>query len=59
LRVWRCSESPADNAAYVGDSPSDIQAALAALVYAVAVTWGVFDAVTLEAESGCTGPYYS
>ncbi len=40
----------ADNAAYVGDSPSDIQAALAALVYAVAVTWGVFDAVTLEAE---------
>jgi pyrophosphatase PpaX len=37
-------------AAYVGDSPSDVQAARAALVYAIAVTWGVFDADTLEAE---------
>ncbi len=37
-------------AAYVGDSPSDIQAALAAGVRAVGVTWGVFAAKTLEAE---------
>lgn len=37
-------------AAYVGDSPSDIQAALAAKVAAVAVTWGVFPAEKLEAE---------
>ena len=41
-------EPPA--AAYVGDSPSDIQAALAAGVAAVAVTWGVFPADRLEAE---------
>jgi len=40
---------PAD-AAYVGDSPSDMQAAHAAGVRAIAVTWGVFDAGTLEAE---------
>jgi pyrophosphatase PpaX len=37
-------------AAYVGDSPSDIQAARAARVHAIAVTWGVFDTTTLEAE---------
>jgi pyrophosphatase PpaX len=37
-------------AAYVGDSPSDIQAALAAKVAAIAVTWGVFPAEKLEAE---------
>jgi pyrophosphatase PpaX len=37
-------------AAYVGDSPSDIQAALAAGVAAIAVTWGVFPADKLEAE---------
>jgi len=37
-------------AAYVGDSPSDIQAALAAGVAAIAVTWGVFPADRLEAE---------
>lgn len=41
--------APAD-AAYVGDSPSDIQAARAARVQAIGVTWGVFDAATLEAE---------
>ncbi len=41
-------EPPA--AAYVGDSPSDIQAALAAGVAAVAVTWGVFPVERLEAE---------
>jgi pyrophosphatase PpaX len=40
----------AAEAAYVGDSPSDIQAALAAGVAAVAVTWGVFPAEKLEAE---------
>jgi pyrophosphatase PpaX len=40
----------ADAAAYVGDSPSDIQAALAAGVEAIAVTWGVFAADKLEAE---------
>mgnify|MGYP001008763265 CR=1 FL=1 len=38
------------HAAYVGDSPSDIQAALAADVDAIAVTWGVFDTDTLAAE---------
>jgi len=40
---------PAD-AAYVGDSPADIQAALAAGTHAIAVTWGVFDVETLTAE---------
>lgn len=39
-----------DEAAYVGDSPSDIQAARAACVDAIAVSWGVFDTDTLEAE---------
>ena len=37
-------------ATYVGDSPSDIQAALAAGVVAIAVTWGVFSAERLVAE---------
>ena len=37
-------------AAYVGDSPSDIQAALAAQVVAIAVTWGVFTEERLVAE---------
>jgi pyrophosphatase PpaX len=36
--------------AYVGDSPSDIQAAKAAGVTAIGVTWGVFPAPVLEAE---------
>jgi pyrophosphatase PpaX len=36
--------------AYVGDSPSDIQAALAAGVAAIAVTWGVFAGDKLQAE---------
>lgn len=40
----------AADAAYVGDSPSDIQAAHAASVTAIAVTWGVFDAAALTAE---------
>ncbi len=34
----------------MGDSPSDIQAALAAKVVAIGVTWGVFPAETLAAE---------
>lgn len=38
------------SAAYVGDSPSDIQAALAAGTTAIAVTWGVFPADKLVAE---------
>jgi pyrophosphatase PpaX len=45
----RLRVAPAE-AAYVGDSPSDIQAARAARVHAIGVTWGVFDTATLEAE---------
>ncbi len=45
----RLNAAPAD-AAYVGDSPADIQAAHAAGVTAVAVTWGVFDTQALAAE---------
>jgi len=45
----RLGIDPAE-AAYVGDSPSDIQAARAAGVRAIGVTWGVFDSATLEAE---------
>lgn len=41
--------APAE-AAYVGDSPSDIQAALAAKVVAIGVTWGVFTEERLVAE---------
>ena len=41
--------SPTD-AAYVGDSPADIQAARAAGVQSIGVTWGVFDVDTLAAE---------
>jgi pyrophosphatase PpaX len=37
-------------AAYVGDSPWDMQAAHAATVDAIAVTWGVFPAESLAAE---------
>jgi pyrophosphatase PpaX len=40
----------AAEAAYVGDSPADIQAAVAAGVYAIGVTWGVFATENLEAE---------
>lgn len=49
LCLERLGVEPAD-AAYVGDAPADIQAALAAGVHAVGVTWGVFEASTLEAE---------
>jgi pyrophosphatase PpaX len=41
---------PIGRAAYVGDSPADIQAAKAAGVESIGVTWGVFDVETLEAE---------
>jgi pyrophosphatase PpaX len=41
---------PPGDAAYVGDSPADIQAARAAGVEPIAVTWGVFDPETLAAE---------
>jgi pyrophosphatase PpaX len=37
-------------ASYVGDSPADIQAAHAARVVGIAVTWGVFDTEALTAE---------
>jgi pyrophosphatase PpaX len=40
----------AAQAAYVGDSPSDIQAARAAKVSAIGVTWGVFPVERLVAE---------
>jgi pyrophosphatase PpaX len=49
LCLERLEVSP-DDAAYVGDSPADIQAARAAGVEAIGVTWGVFDADTLAAE---------
>jgi pyrophosphatase PpaX len=39
-----------EDAAYVGDSPADVQAAHAAGVTAVAVSWGMFDSQTLAAE---------
>jgi pyrophosphatase PpaX len=41
---------PTDEAAYVGDSPADIQAATAAGVHAIGVTWGVFSEEALLAE---------
>jgi pyrophosphatase PpaX len=51
--ILQCLEglgvAPAD-AAYVGDSPADIQSARAAGVQAIGVTWGVFDADALAAE---------
>ena len=39
-----------ESAAYIGDSPADIQAARAAGVAAIAVSWGVFTAERLAAE---------
>jgi pyrophosphatase PpaX len=51
--IFTCLEQlgvePAE-AAYVGDSPADMQAAHAAGVEAIAVTWGVFGVGALEAE---------
>jgi pyrophosphatase PpaX len=49
LCLERLGVSPVD-AAYVGDSPSDIQAAIAAGVHAIGVTWGVFSEEALVAE---------
>ena len=42
--------TPSADAAYVGDSPADIQAAHAAGVTGIAVTWGVFGTKALAAE---------
>jgi len=39
-----------NEAAFVGDSPADIQAANAAGVMSIGVTWGVFDSDTLADE---------
>ncbi len=49
LCLERMGVVPAE-AAYVGDSPADIQAAHAAGVEAVAVAWGVFEIDALTAE---------
>jgi pyrophosphatase PpaX len=51
--IFTCLEQlgvDAAEAAYVGDSPADMQAAHAAGVEAIAVTWGVFGVAALEAE---------
>lgn len=49
LCLDRLGVSP-DEAAYVGDSPADIQAARSAFVTAIGVTWGVFSEGALVAE---------
>lgn len=49
LCLQRLDVVPVD-AAYVGDAPADMQAAHAAGVHAVGVTWGVFSLETLRAE---------
>jgi pyrophosphatase PpaX len=49
LCLERLDVPPAE-AAYIGDSPSDIQAAIAAGVHAIGVTWGVFSEEALVAE---------
>jgi pyrophosphatase PpaX len=50
LAARRLGVDPAD-CAYVGDSPFDIRAAMAAGMFAVAVTWGgIHDRAKLEAE---------
>lgn len=49
LCLERMGVSPAD-AAYVGDSPADVQAGLTAGVETIAVAWGVFDLDALTAE---------
>jgi pyrophosphatase PpaX len=41
----------AEGAVYVGDAPSDLQAARAAGVAAVGVTWGAFDSAGLASEN--------
>ena len=51
-RLLRCLELagdvPRDTAAYVGDSPFDVQAAKAAGLTSVAVSWGAFSEDTLR-----------
>lgn len=42
---------PPGEAAYVGDSPADIQAAHAAGTFPIAVAWGVFEVPALLAEN--------
>ena len=42
---------PEQKAVYVGDSPFDVQAAHAAGVDSIAVTWGVFSEEVLAAEN--------
>jgi len=43
-------EASADDAVYVGDSPFDVQAGLAAGMTTIAVAWGLFDRATLLAS---------
>jgi pyrophosphatase PpaX len=50
IRCLDLLEVDAVEAAYVGDSPADMQAARAAGVDAIAVTWGVFSTQALAAE---------
>ena len=51
LRAVELAEAVPADTAYVGDSPFDIQAAKAARVGAIAVTWGnIHSADTLRAE---------
>ena len=51
LALARLGAAPSPKACYVGDSPYDLQAAHAAGVSSIAVTWGFFDAPTLAAEA--------
>ena len=50
LRALERLGRPAEGACYVGDSPYDLQAAHAAGVDPIAVTWGAFDEAALAAE---------
>jgi pyrophosphatase PpaX len=50
LLCLRLLEVEPERAAYVGDSPFDMQAARAARVRAVGVSWGVFPEEALQAE---------
>jgi pyrophosphatase PpaX len=51
LRALAQLEAPANGAAYVGDSPFDIQAAKAGGLTAIAATWGrIHDRERLEQE---------
>ena len=50
MRKRRVGAQASSRACYVGDSPYDLQAARAAGVASVAVTWGFFEAPVLAAE---------